>query len=121
MDDGTFVHYSLGWQLSRKDLELASKRDQAIAATDPRALLPNGKIYAGDLRKRTGSKSLSRLFDCHASGRRSALEPISAPDRAVRDDPIDSTAQDLVALACHGFEPRPIDLKLATSIGFQGS
>lgn len=37
---------------SRKDLELASTRDQAIAATDPRALLPNGKIYAGDLRKR---------------------------------------------------------------------
>jgi hypothetical protein len=46
---------------------------------------------------------------------------MNAPGHAMRDYPIDSAAHDLVALACHGFEPRPIDLKLATSIGFQRS
>jgi len=44
---------------------------------------------------------------------------MAEPDRAARDYPIDSAAHDLVALACHGFEPRPINLELAAPIGFQ--
>ena len=117
---GLFVHCSLRPQ-SRKNLELASTRDWVIAATDPRALCRMAKVYAGGSRKRSGSMSLSRLFGCQASGSCSALEPMNAPGHAMRDYPIDSAAHDLVALACHGFEPRPIDLKLATSIGFQRS
>ena len=101
-----------------KNLELASTRDWAIAAIDPRALCRMER-YMRVVRE--SSKRLPWLLGCQASGRRSALELMNASDRAVRDYPIDSAAQDLVALACHGFEPRPIDFKLATSIGFQCS